>query len=94
MLEPCAARSPLSYGSKAACHLVPVPDGAAGAEDAELDEPESPLLVVFDSDFDSVLASDPVLELDSVFVSGPVFFSADADSVAELLPSDELLLAA
>ena len=44
----------------------------------------------FDSDFDSVF--DSLLDPDSDLASPPVFFSADAESVAELLPSEELPL--
>jgi hypothetical protein len=57
-------------------------EALAGADVVELAEPDSPPLALFDSAFDSVLAS------------APVFFSAGADSVAELLASEELLLAA
>jgi hypothetical protein len=86
MPESCGARSPLSYGNAAARHLVSAPEALAGAEVVELDEPDSPLLEPFDSGFDSVFAS--------VLVSLPDFFSADAESVAELLLSEELPLAA
>ena len=51
----------------------------AGAEVVELADPDSPALALFDSVFDSVLAS------------VPVFFSAGADSEAVLLDPDELL---
>jgi len=90
MPEPCAARSPLSYGGAVQCHLVPAPEGLAGADVVELDEPDSPPLAFFDSVFDSDFES----LFDSVLVSLPVFFSAAADSEAELLPSEELLFAA
>jgi hypothetical protein len=60
--------------------LSEVPEALAGADVVELDEPESPLLGAFDSDFDSVLAPE------SVLASAPLFFSADEDSVPELLP--------
>jgi len=66
----------------AACYLAAV--FGAGAVVAELDEPDSPLLDDFDSVFDSVFAPD------SDLASLPVFFSAGADSLAELLLSEEL----
>jgi len=53
-------------------------EALAGAEVVELAEPDSPLLALFDSVFVSVLAS------------VPVFFSAGADSEAELLAPEEL----
>ena len=87
-MEPSGARSPLSYGGAAACHLAAVPEAGAGADVVELDEPDSPPLADFDSVFDSVLAPD------SVLASAPVFFSAGADSAADLLPLEEPLFAA
>lgn len=74
----------LHHSTAAACYLTAVLEAGAGVDVAELDEPDSLPLDVFDSVFDSVLAPDS--DLPSV----PVFFSAGADSVAELLPSEEL----
>jgi len=78
----------LSYGGATARYFAAVPEAGAGEDAVELDEPDSLLLTVFDSDFDSVLAPE------SVLTSPPVFFSADEDSVAELPPVEELPLAA
>jgi hypothetical protein len=66
----------------------------AGAEFVEPVEPDSPPPADFDSLFDSVLDSVFNSLFDSLLDSLPVFLSADADSVAELLPSEEPLFPA
>ena len=76
------------HSTAAACYLAAVLEAGAEVDVEELDEPDSPPLAFFDSDFDSDLAPD------SDLASAPVFFSAGADSVAELLASEELPFAA
>jgi hypothetical protein len=85
MPEPCAARSPLSYGGAAQRHFAFAFEALAGVDVAEPVEPDSPPLADFDSLFDSAFDS----LFDSLLVSLPAFFSAVADSVPELLPSEE-----